>query len=1089
MDPKFVHLSVRSDYSITSGLSKPNELIQRAFDLNMPALGMLDYGNFYGVIKFYKSAISMGIKPILGVRFKLRSNFLNQAISKINILAYNNQGYYNLIALISKSHKQKYLFLSDEIIIHQDWLVKYKDGLIILSGGYNGDFGKYLIQNNDFVIKSFIKFYKKYFPSFYYFEILRTNNEFEEDYIKHVILLSKIYHIPIVATNNVCFLNKSDSETHKIRVAIYKGETLQSKSFGYQYSKEQFLKTEKEMCDLFFDLPEALENSVEIAKRCNVFIKTGKYFLPTFPTKLMSTKNFLISKSLSGMNNRLKLLYSDKIFRNSIFKKYQDRLFMELEIINKMGFPGYFLIVMEFVKWAKNNNISVGPGRGSGAGSLVAYCLQITEVDPLSHDLLFERFLNPKRVSMPDFDIDFCMEKRDLVIEHIAQFYGKNTVSQIITFGTMSAKAVVRDVGRVFGYPYGFVNKISQLIPLDPGITLKKALSNQSDLLRFYIQNIEVKKIIDTSQKLEGVIKNIGKHAGGIVIAPKKLICFTPIQYDDHGVFVTQLDKDDIDYIGLLKFDFLGLRTLTIIQSAVKMINQIQKKNNSEFIYLNHIPLDDRKSFNLLKSAETTAVFQLESYGMRDLITRLQPDCFEDIVSLIALFRPGPLQSGMVDNFINRKKKKEPIAYPDIKWQHELLQPILKSTYGIILYQEQVMKIAQVLSGYTLSEADILQRAMSKKKYNEMFKQREYFQKSAQERGISKKLAIKIFDLLEKFAGYGFNKSHSVAYALISYQTLWIKSNYPSEFMSAVMSADLDNTNKIQRSIRECFRMNLKILPPDINISQYYFTTNQQGEIIYGLGAIKGVGRSIVDSIICSRNKVKRFNSLFDFCINVNLKKIGKKTLEKLVFSGALDSFNIERSLLFKLINKSILLSHQYFQSQKKNQLEFLKPLVSDNNTFYNKNYFNNFRLSSSVWSQKMKLDFEKDVLGFYLTGNPMDEYRRELSFYTNNYFIKNLYKMKNNSMVTVSGVISSIRFQTTKNRKKIIFLELLDGVDQIEIIIFGSLISKYKFMLIKDTILILTGRIFLNQFTKKLKLIAHVLMNIPIARNKYLKK
>ncbi|CAL4042553.1 DNA polymerase III subunit alpha [Buchnera aphidicola (Phyllaphis fagi)] len=1090
MDPKFIHLCVRSDYSITSGLSKPRELIHRSYKLNMPALGIVDYGNLYGAIKFYRCCYKMGIKPIFGVKFKLKSDFLNNKLSKINILALNNTGYHNLILLISKAYEKKYKFIysKNDIVIHQSWLIKYKDGLIILSGGYHGDFGKHLVKNNNQVIKNFVDFYHTHFPKSYYLEVTRTNREYEEEYIKYAIQLSKYENFPIVATNDVCFINKNDFYAHKIRVSIYKGIPLNSEKFYSHYSAEQFMKSEEEMCSLFSDIPEALENSVIIAKRCNVIVKTGKYFLPIFPTGSKNVKNFLIFKSVQGLKNRLKRLSFNEKNKRFIYKKYQNRLFYELEIINKMKFPGYFLVVMEFVQWAKNNNIPVGPGRGSGAGSLVAYSLNITELDPLSFDLLFERFLNPDRISMPDFDIDFCMEKRDLVIDHVSKFYGNNNVAQIITFGTMSAKSVIRDVGRSLGYPYGFVNKISQLIPSDIGITLEKALSNKFELIQLYNQDIEVKKLINISKQLEGVVKNIGKHAGGIVIAPKKLINFTPLQYDNHNIFITQFDKDDIDYVGLLKFDFLGLRTLTIIDSALKMINKSLNQNQQKKINLNEIPLNDTKSFKLLKNAKTTAVFQLESYGMKDLILKLQPDCFEDIISLIALFRPGPLQSGMVDNFINRKQGKELIAYPDIKWQHKSLKPILESTYGIILYQEQVMQIAQVLSGYTLSYSDILLRAMSKKKYKEMSHQRVYFQLSAYKKGISKELSEKIFDLLEKFAGYGFNKSHSAAYALISYQTLWIKSNYPSEFMSAVMNADIDNTDKIKISIQECLRMKLTILSPNINYSDYFFKVNSKNEIIYGLGAIKGIGRLVVESIMGARKKIKKFSSLFDLCINVDHKKINKRILEKLIFSGSLDSFNISRFELINLIPKAIKLSNQYLNSKHINQLVLFKPLLYDFKKIENIKYINNV-INFPYWSNKIQADLEKDALGFYFITNPVNEYIDELLNYTNGFMIKHINCDQKNKIVKIFGIINEMRSKFTKTNNKVVFLEFIDGNSQIEVIIFNNLLNKYKYFLKKGNILIITGCILFNNINKKFKLIAYSLLDLNQARNKYVKK
>ena len=685
-EPKFVHLHVHSDYSIVDGLSKPEDLVKTAVSLGMPALAITDYNNLYGVIKFYKTAHELGVKPIIGVTVKFFSNLINNKLTKLTLLASTQEGYKNLILLISYAYKKGYIN-NDDVTIEKQWLSEINKGLIVLSGGCEGEIGKILLHDdNSLLISTCLSFYKKNFPDSYYLELFRTNRNNEEKYLHLAVNLSLSTEIPIVATNDVCFLKKDDFKIHKIRIAINEGEILQDSKIQNNYSNEQFLKSEQEMCDLFSDIPEALANSVEIAKRCNVFIYSGKHFLPQFPTGKIGVENYLIMQAYRGIEKRLNIqCLNDKQYQ-LIYSKYKNRLDKELNIINKMGFPGYFLIVMEFIQWAKDNSIPVGPGRGSGAGSLVAYALKITEVDPLSFDLLFERFLNPERISLPDLDIDFCMEKRDKVIDHVANIYGRDAVAQIITFGTLTAKAVIRDVGRVLGYPYGFINKLSKLVPLDPGITLKKAFSKESELYNLYKNNEDVRILINIAKKLEGINRNVGKHAGGLIIAPTKITDFCPLYCDEKGNNpVTQFDKNDIEYVGLVKFDFLGLRTLTIIHHAVDMINSKRRINKKPSININSIPLDDRKCFSLLKNSDTTAVFQLESYGMKDLIKRLQPDCFEDIIALVALFRPGPLQSGMVDNFISRKHGRENISYPDHKWQHISLKPILESTYGIIL--------------------------------------------------------------------------------------------------------------------------------------------------------------------------------------------------------------------------------------------------------------------------------------------------------------------------------------------------------------------------------------------------------------------
>ena len=645
------------------------------------------------------------------------------------------------------------------------------------------------------------------------------------------------------------------------------------------------------MAELFADIPEALENSVEIARRCNVALTLGKNVLPDFPVpRGMTTESYFGAEARAGLDVRLRLIPAEE--REARAAVYRERLEHEIKVIVEMGFPGYFLIVADFIRWAKDNDIPVGPGRGSGAGSLVAYSLGITDLDPILYDLLFERFLNPERVSLPDFDVDFCMEGRDRVIEYVAQKYGRDRVSQIITYGTMAAKAVVRDVGRVLGHPYGYVDKLAKLIPFDLGMTLDKALEDEEQLRARYDQEEEVRTLIDLARSLEGLVRNAGKHAGGVVIAPSALTDFTPL-YCEQGSNnpVTQFDKDDVEAIGLVKFDFLGLRTLTIIDRALKTINAERAARSEPPLDIVTIPMDDAAAFQLLKECATTAVFQLESRGMKDLIKRLQPDCFDDIIALVALFRPGPLQSGMVDDFIDRKHGRAKVHYP-----HADLEPILKPTYGVILYQEQVMQIAQVLAGYTLGQADLLRRAMGKKKPEEMAKQRQVFMDGAAARGIAADTATYIFDLMEKFAGYGFNKSHSAAYALVSYQTAWLKAHYPAAFMAAVLSSDMDNTDKVVMLIDECRAMGLAVLPPAINDCDYGFTVRDEQTILYGLGAIKGVGAAALEGIIAERRAAGGFHDLFDLCVRIDLRKANRRVLEALIRSGALDALDANRA-------------------------------------------------------------------------------------------------------------------------------------------------------------------------------------------------
>ncbi|MDR5617806.1 DNA polymerase III subunit alpha [Arsenophonus sp.] len=1082
-EPRFIHLRVHSDYSVMDGLAKMHALVNQVKKLGMPALAITDFTNLYGLIKFYVAAHKAGIKPIIGADFYVESDLVSDEYVHLTILAKNNTGYHNLTLLISAAYQKGYNS-SIGPTIKQEWLVIYKEGLLLLSGGCMGDVGKLLLRRNYQLVEKCLNFYQTYFLNNYYLELIRTGNPDEENYVHAAIQLATKHSIPVVATNNVRFINSDDFAAHEIRVAIHSGFSLSNPKRPKNYSPQQYLRSEQEMIELFTDIPEALKNSVEIAKRCNVMIRLGKYFLPKFPTGNMATEDFLIECAKTGLEQRLKSLYPNEIKRTKLRIKYDQRLDTELQVINRMGFPGYFLIVMEFIKWSKANGIPVGPGRGSGAGSLVAYALKITELDPIQFDLLFERFLNPERISMPDFDIDFCMEKRDQVIEHVAQMYGRDAVSQIITFGTMAAKAVIRDVGRVLGHPYGFVDRISKLVPLDPGMTLEKAFVIEPQLQEIYNSDEEVKELIDTARKLEGVIRNASKHAGGVVIAPTKITDFAPLYCDPEGQNpLTQFDKNDIEHAGLVKFDFLGLRTLTIISCALKMINQRLIKKKYPYIDIATISLHDQKCFNLLQSAETTAVFQLESRGMKDLIKRLRPDCFEDIIALIALFRPGPLQSGMVDNFINRKHGREVISYPDIKWQHQLLKSVLEPTYGIILYQEQVMQIAQVIAGYTLGEADMLRRAMGKKKPEEMAKQRSIFKKGALKNGIDGKLSMKIFDLVEKFAGYGFNKSHSAAYALVSYQTLWLKTYYPAEFMAAVMTADMDNTEKIVALVDECWRMGLKVLPPDINSGLYQFHVNKNGEIVYGIGAIKGVGEGLMEAIIQSRKQGGSFKEIFDFCTRVDTKKLNRRVMEKLIMSGSCDHLGSHRAALMSSLDDALKAAEQHTKAESIGQIDMFGVLSK-----YSEQA-DQSRDSIAKWPENIIFEGERETLGLYLTGHPITAYLSEIKRYTNGLRLKDVNPTPRGQMSTVVGLVLTVKVVKTKRGQKIVICTLDDRSGRLDIILFSDTLKKYQHLLESNKILIATGHVIFDSFNGRNKMPVRELIDLSEARKKYLKR
>ncbi|AZP36173.1 DNA polymerase III subunit alpha [Candidatus Annandia adelgestsuga] len=1071
----FVHLRVHSDFSLQDGLNKVDFLIRKAKKMNMKSIAITDFTNMYGVIKFYNKAHFYGIKPIIGVDFKIKWNIFGIKNSKITILAMNMIGYKNLIKITSLAYKNIHN-INNNLEINFKYLVKYNQGIILLSGGCYGDIGQSLLTNNKKSLIFFLNFYKKYFNNNFYLEIMRTGRINEEFYINLVLNLSINKKLPLVATNEVCFLNKSDFYIHEVRVAIYNKYNLNN-YYHKIYSEQQYMRSSQEMCSIFYDIPSAIQNSVEISKRCNVILNLNKNFLPKFHITKLSEKKILILKSKNGLEKKISNNLIFKKNKRKIFKKYKKRLLKELNIINKSKFSGYFLIVMEFIQWAKKNKIPVGPGRGSGAGSLVAYSLNITNLDPIKFNLLFERFLNLERISMPDFDIDFCMNKRDKVIKHVIKLYGKNKVAQIITFGTMTAKAVIRDVGRALGNSYRFVDRIAKLIPMNQGISLKKSFKKSKKLLEIYEYNDEARILINIAIKLEGVIKNVGKHAGGIVISPSKITNFVPL-YCDHksNNLITQFDKYDIEKIGLIKFDFLGLRTLTTINSTIKFINKKNKKYNNNIININNISLSDKKVFLKLQEINTTSIFQLESYGMRELIYKLKPDCFEDIIALISLFRPGPLQSGMVENFINRKHGKEIIYYPNIKWQHISLKKILKSTYGIILYQEQIMEIAKKIANYTLGDADILCRSMSKKNFYEMKKQKKFFELKAIKNGINKKLAINIFNLISKFAGYGFNKSHSTSYALLSYQTLWLKTYYPAEFMLSVMNSDIDNIEKIVKLIYECYNINLKIIPPNINYSVYKFSINKNGDIIYGMGAIKGIQKKLINNIILSRKKFGKFINLYDLCLKANIKKKHIKIIEKIIKSGSLDSFNIKREILINLLSNTIKSSEQYHYNKKIGQLQIFQK---DNNIIkINKILKKNIKYFK-YWNNSLKLENEKKTLGLYITDHPINKYNNILKKYIN-YNIKEILNIKyNKEKIMISGLITSVNFINTNKNVNICKCILDDCYSQLEVIFFSNIFKKYVNIISKNIIVIIKGLIQYDVFKNKNKLIAYNLIHI----------
>ena len=1054
MKDSFVHLHVHSEYSLEDGLIRIGALADKISEGKMPAIALTEQGNLFSALKFYRAAQKSGVKPIIGVEIRIIDHENYKESSKLVLLCQNYNGYQNLNCLITQSYHEGQF--QGVAFVQKEWMKDYAEGLIALSGAQQGNVGKALLAGNYDHARTLLSEWLSLFPDRFYLELQRTNHAGENDYIYSAVELAAELNTPVVATNNVMFLSEEEFEVHEARVCIHQGYTLDDSRRPHLYTGEQYLRTPEEMTDLFSDIPEAIENTIAIARRCNLELTLGENYLPDFPVPEGYDQNeWLIHKSKEGLGQRLVIEDDEDLIE--LQGVYQERLEVELDVIIEMGFSGYFLIVADFIQWAKDNAIPVGPGRGSGAGSLVAYALGITELDPLQYDLLFERFLNPERVSLPDFDIDFCMERRDEVIDYVARKYGRDRVSQIITYGRMAAKAVVRDVGRVLGYPYGFVDQIAKLIPFDLNMTLDRAMEEEAVLKQRYRDEDEVSTLIDLAQQLEGISRNAGRHAGGIVIAPRPLTNYMPL-YCEQGSEspVSQFDMGDVEAIGLVKFDLLGLRTLTIIDWAIRDINLIRNREGKPPININHIPLDDQKTYELIRRNETTAIFQLESDGMKKLIKRLQPDGFDDLIALVALFRPGPLQSGMVDNYIDCKHGKARIVYPHPKLEH-----ILKPTNGVILYQEQVMQIAQILAGYTLGAADLLRRAMGKKKYEEMAEQRTIFTEGAVSNGVDELVAKGIFDLMEKFAGYGFNKSHSAAYALIAYQTAWLKSHYPAYFMAAVFSSDMDNTDKVVMLRDEVETMKLKLEAPSINQSHYKFAVENESTIRFGLGAIKGVGKAAIETITSERDENGLFIDLFDLCRRLDLRKVNRRVLDSIIRSGAVDELGPGRSRISASLDKAIRFAEQSSNNTHSGQDDLfgLFPVVeTDKKT--GKEVGSSVFLEAVEWSDDERLIGEKETLGFYLEGHPIIKYEDELKGLIG----ARLKDIKIGNNVRVAGYIHRIRTRSG-SRGKMAEVLLDDRTARANVTVYSNVYQKCSNSLVKDQLVIIDGEVVEDDF------------------------
>ena len=1078
MTANFVHLRLHTEYSLVDSVVRVDELMAAVAAAGMPAVGMSDQSNLFAMVKFYRAALARGVQPIIGVDLRINAGADPQGPARIALLCQNLRGYRNLTRLVSRAWLEGQV--KGEPLIERGWLTPDTTaGLIALSCAQCGDIGRELLQGRARQAAAALDAWLELFGDRFYIEVQRIGAPGEELYVPAALALAAQRAVPAVATNDVRFLEARDFEAHEARVCIHDGALLADPARVRRYTQQQFLRTAGEMQALFPEAPAVLANSVEIARRCSLMLRLGEARLPVYPVPQGATpEQYLCDAAATGLAARL----AASALELEATARYRQRLAAELEVICPMGFASYFLIVADFIDWARNNGVPVGPGRGSGAGSLVAYALRITDIDPLRYDLLFERFLNPERVSMPDFDIDFCMLGRDRVIEYVAAKYGPERVSQIITYGTLAAKAVVRDVGRVLGLPYGLVDRIAKLVPFELEMTLAKALEREPELKRLYRDDEEVHGLIDMARALEGLTRNAGKHAGGVVIAPSVLTDFAPLYCEQGGAnVVTQFDKDDVEAAGLVKFDFLGLRTLTILDWAVRNINVGRLAAGVAPLDLTRLPMADAATLALLKSCRTTAVFQLESRGMKDLIRRLQPDCFEDIIALVALFRPGPLQSGMVDDFIARKHNRSERA---IDYLHPNLQAVLTPTYGVILYQEQVMQIAQVLAGYTLGGADLLRRAMGKKKPEEMAKQRSVFIDGAVARDVQRGRAEYIFDLMEKFAGYGFNKSHSAAYAMLSYQTAYLKAHYTAAFMAAVLSADMDRTDKVVTLIDDCALMGLTVLPPDVNASAHAFAVADDATIRYGLGAVKGVGRTAVDALVEERAARGSFASLEDLCHRVDLQRVNRRMLEALIRSGSCDTLESNRAALMERLAVAMQAGEQTARRVEAGQNDFfgLAPAATAVAV----------RPATLVpaWSESQRLAGERETLGLYLTGHPIARFERDLAQLVGAR-IRDLAgearpaggegeRWSESRKVSAAGLILEIRRRGTR-----VNFVLDDRSGRIEVTLSEEIHQRYRDLVVKDGLVLVEGGLRFDEFSDAWRIQARTLQSLAAVRER----
>ncbi len=1116
--PPFIHLRLHSEYSIADGIVRIGEAVAAARRDSMPALALTDLSNVFGLVKFYKEARGAGVKPIVGCDVFVTNVNDSDKPLRVLLLCQSNTGYLRLCELLTRAFLENQDRGRPEV--RKEWLKAGTDGLIALSGAHLGEVGMTLLNGNAASARLVAQEWAGMFPGRFYLEVQRSGFAREEVHLRETVKLAAELALPVVATHPVQFLSIDDFKAHEARVCIAEGYVLNDKRRVRAFTAQQYFKTQAEMAALFADLPEALQNSVEIAKRCNLTLKLGKPHLPDFPTPNgESLDDFLRIESERGLQERMLHLYPDETVRAAKMPEYSERLAFEINTITKMGFPGYFLIVADFIRWAKQyrdpkfpNGVPVGPGRGSGAGSLVAYCLSITDLDPLRYELLFERFLNPERVSMPDFDVDFCQDGRELVIEYVRKKYGAANVAQIATFGTMASKAVIRDVGRVMDFPYGLCDRLSKLVPLEgvKPVSLKKAREMEPEFNAIVASEEGVEELLELGGRLEDLTRNVGMHAGGVLIAPGKLTDFCPLYCAEGGnageekKSVSQFDKDDVEAIGLVKFDFLGLRTLTIIDWAVRYVRLLNEKGEggrekgnggAEGVSpsplstggaiplpfsIETIPLDDKATYALLKRANTSAVFQLESQGMKKLIDKLQPDTFEDIVALVALYRPGPLESGMVEDFIARKHGKAKAEY-----FHPDLEVSLRPTYGVIVYQEQVMQIAQIIGGYTLGGADMLRRAMGKKNADEMAQQRSIFVGGAVKRNIDEKLATRLFDLMEMFAGYGFNKSHSAAYALVSYQTAYLKAHYPAAFMASTLSSDMDNTDKVHNFYIDTLEQGVTILPPDINSSDYRFAPVDAKTVAYGLGAVKGTGESAINNLVAAR-QTGPFLNLFDFCHRVDNRIVNRRAVEALIRAGAFDSISDHRAQLLATLDMALGSADQKARAVNQNSL-FGDDVGSEMPVAM---------ADVPRWSLREQLQNEKTSLGFYLSGHPYQEFAEELAHFvkirlgevTPPSMPQNGSNRRAGKEVLLAGMVAEVRIQQTR-RGRMAIIKLEDGSAQLEVTAFNELYEASRTWIREGELLVVKGKATFDEYSGSMRVTAEEVFDFASARAAFAKR